>query len=340
MSISRKTVNTSKMVEYRQLGNGKLPYGSQIIFSNSGVYLILNLVNNKVYIGSCTKKVRNRIRGHISELRTNKHPNRYLQYSFNKHKIINFKFYMIERCHPNKCIEREQYWIDYYNSFNRDKGYNIAPKAGNCLGMKHTEETKERQSALMKKKKGTPEHREKISMEQKEIWSNIHYRNNMLAKLKESHKAPGFYQKRAASIKKSLNTPESKAKLSNASKNMWNDPNYRAKHSASMNKVFATPEYKLKQSLASKKKWESQEYRNKLTTARVNLWKNKDYKKNIIEIHKKRCNTPEYKAMISERTKQGNKRKEQKYLERYVSSQYWPDWLKELNGIPHNKESK
>lgn len=33
---------------------------------------------------------------------------------------------IIERCNPNEINKREKYWIKYYNSTNREKGYNIS----------------------------------------------------------------------------------------------------------------------------------------------------------------------------------------------------------------------
>ena len=50
-----------------------------------GVYVIENLMNNKVYIGSSIMRIKKRIEHHISMLRAGKHKNTYLQNAFNKY---------------------------------------------------------------------------------------------------------------------------------------------------------------------------------------------------------------------------------------------------------------
>ena len=50
----------------------------------SGIYKILNTHTDKFYIGSAMN-LHNRLKVHKSNLRLNKHPNKHLQFSFNKH---------------------------------------------------------------------------------------------------------------------------------------------------------------------------------------------------------------------------------------------------------------
>ena len=63
---------------------------------NSGIYVIVNLVNNKFYIGR-TKNFNNRKTQHFSKLRLNKHGNKYLQNAYNKYGEDNFIFLIYER---------------------------------------------------------------------------------------------------------------------------------------------------------------------------------------------------------------------------------------------------
>lgn len=120
-----------------------------------GVYKITNIVNNKVYIGSTTKPFIYRYRDHLEDLINNKHCNKYLQHSFNKHGVNNFKFEIKEICIKEECRTREKYWIEYYESFKEEKGYNILRYTTNSLGYKHSEETKQYLSEI---KKGKPQH--------------------------------------------------------------------------------------------------------------------------------------------------------------------------------------
>jgi len=111
-----------------------------------GIYCIKNLTNCKVYIGS-SMDVNRRIRKHKELLNKNKHENRYLQNSWNKHGKDNFIFNCIESFKfesKEKLLQREQYWIDYYNASNRSKGYNILSIAGSSLGFKLSNEAKEK----------------------------------------------------------------------------------------------------------------------------------------------------------------------------------------------------
>ena len=50
----------------------------------SGIYLITNLINNKVYVGSAANILK-RWNDHIRTLKGNKHPNIFIQRSWNKY---------------------------------------------------------------------------------------------------------------------------------------------------------------------------------------------------------------------------------------------------------------
>jgi len=108
----------------------------------SGIYKIINIINNKIYIGSAVN-IYIRWKSHIQLLQNNKHHSIYLQNSWNKYGGGNFKFEIIEYIEDkNKLIEREQFYLDTYNSYNPLFGYNESPTAKSPLGFKHTEETK------------------------------------------------------------------------------------------------------------------------------------------------------------------------------------------------------
>ena len=51
----------------------------------------------------------------------------------------NFSFSILEYCEPNKCLDREQYYIDLLKP-----SYNIFIVAGSSLGFKHSLDTKEK----------------------------------------------------------------------------------------------------------------------------------------------------------------------------------------------------
>ena len=130
----------------------------------TGIYKITNIITGKCYIGSASDFHERWIR-HTNLLNKNKHHSIKLQNSWNKYGEYNFIFEIIEECKLIKeiLIEKEQYYIDLYDSFNN--GYNCLPKAGSKIGYKIISKTKEklRQVNLGKKyskeinnKKGSP----------------------------------------------------------------------------------------------------------------------------------------------------------------------------------------
>ena len=90
----------------------------------SGIYMILNIVNNKYYIGS-TSNLPIRKSNHFTKLKQNKHVNQHLQYSYNKYGKDAFSFIILENCDRSDLIERELYWMTLKNSHNKSMGYNI-----------------------------------------------------------------------------------------------------------------------------------------------------------------------------------------------------------------------
>ena len=94
----------------------------------SGIYAIINKVNNKIYIGS-SKNIYNRKAQHYSELRGNYHENKFLQRSWNKYGENNFEFRVIEIVENiDKLLEVEQKYIDKYYDGGKNC-YNMNPKA-------------------------------------------------------------------------------------------------------------------------------------------------------------------------------------------------------------------
>lgn len=62
----------------------------------TGIYIIKNILTEKVYIGSA-KSVLSRLNAHKYQLLNNKHFNKHLQSSYNKYGINNFTFELIEK---------------------------------------------------------------------------------------------------------------------------------------------------------------------------------------------------------------------------------------------------
>ena len=118
------------------------------------IYLWTNLVNGKKYVGQTTCFHR-RMKNY-----RHTYPNAYMERAVNKHGLDNFDITILERDVPlDKLDEREQYWLDYYQSYDLDKGYNICKVAGTTRGVTHTEEWCQEHSDYMKEKWKDAEYR-------------------------------------------------------------------------------------------------------------------------------------------------------------------------------------
>lgn len=90
----------------------------------TGIYIIKNTINSKIYIGQSIN-LNSRISNHKYCLRKNIHRNNYLQNEYNKYKEKIFEFKILEYCSIDKLDEREVFWIKYFDSLNRQNGYNL-----------------------------------------------------------------------------------------------------------------------------------------------------------------------------------------------------------------------
>lgn len=118
-----------------------------------GIYKITNKTNNKVYIGQSIN-IEQRWKTHLKKSRILNTP---LYQAMRKDGIENFLFEVIEECNQEQLNNKEKYWINYYNSTNSNKGYNIlkgthqnnnnnnlSKRTYNSLTLKQVEEIKDK----------------------------------------------------------------------------------------------------------------------------------------------------------------------------------------------------
>lgn len=123
----------------------------------SGVYQILNKANGKRYIGS-TVNFQKRKTDHFQRLKRGMHHNDYLQNAWNLYGAKSFAFEVLEYVsNLDQLIEREQHYIDCLCP-----EYNLSPTAGSQLGIKRTEETKQKMRQANIGKKLSEETKQKI----------------------------------------------------------------------------------------------------------------------------------------------------------------------------------
>jgi len=118
------------------------------------IYKIINLSNNKIYVGQAVSHILNhkryrpyghegRFRCHISEaFSTKKNQSHYLNNAIRKYGVTNFVVEIIECCEISNSDERETYYIKELNSLFPN-GYNL--KNGGSV-FTHSDESKKRLS--------------------------------------------------------------------------------------------------------------------------------------------------------------------------------------------------
>lgn len=127
----------------------------------SGVYSIVNILNNHRYIGS-SMNIHQRLANHRSKLRTGKHNNVHLLRAYNKYGEDNFKVQILEVCDKirDTLVFLEQKYLDLKPE------YNISPFANrpDSTGKKCPEHVKQLLRQQRLGKKASDETRRKISL--------------------------------------------------------------------------------------------------------------------------------------------------------------------------------
>lgn len=114
--------------------------------------MIKNTINEKIYVG-CSVDVDRRINTHKSKLSKGIHNNLHLQQSYEKYGKDVFTFTLIEECTIENLYEREDYYATYYNSMDKNYGYNKLPTSENMRPKTLTDEIKKK---ISEAKKGIP----------------------------------------------------------------------------------------------------------------------------------------------------------------------------------------
>jgi group I intron endonuclease len=151
-----------------------------------GVYKIKNIKTNKNYIGKSVD-IERRFRKHLATIRyNNEHKKGSICFDFvtdaRTHGIESLELQILEEINikdENLFAEKELYWINFYESCNQNKGYNITKNSGSVLF--HSAETIER----FKKRIIKDSTRRKIGERAKETWKNQNLRDQMASKLKK-----------------------------------------------------------------------------------------------------------------------------------------------------------
>jgi group I intron endonuclease len=102
----------------------------------SGIYLIRNTINDKVYVGQ-SKNVLTRISQHKNLCHSVHLRNAIKKYGWDKFEVSILEY--VDNL--SQLTEREQYWLNTLDACNPEVGYNICPVAKSSAGTKHSDET-------------------------------------------------------------------------------------------------------------------------------------------------------------------------------------------------------
>jgi len=194
-----------------------------------GIYAIINTVNRKMYVGK-SRNIEARFWSHKNQLKKDvrcKDTNRYLFSSVKKYGIENFEFKILESFESISDAElsdKELFYMDLYNSCNKDHGYNLRRDSSTKtevhedtkelirlnnlgernpnFGKKWTDEQKLRASEITKRllSEGvydhlrTSEYKEKLSKFASELWKDEARKLRMAENVSLNRRVFGFRQ--------------------------------------------------------------------------------------------------------------------------------------------------
>ena len=130
-----------------------------------GIYKIVNSINGKLYIGSALN-IMTRFATHKHLLFEGKHFNLHLHNAWDKYGSDNFLFEILEECDKECLKDKEEYYIQTLKSNDRELGYNIRINCSTNLGLKSSNETREKLRISHLGQKRSKETQEKISKAQ------------------------------------------------------------------------------------------------------------------------------------------------------------------------------
>lgn len=230
------------------------------------MYCIQNLINGKRYVGSAAKSFYIRWVNHRNRLIANTHHNVRLQRAWNKYGRDAFVFSILETCEPRFCVAIEQTFIDCFRSCDSRYGYNLAPIAGSTLGVKYSEESRAKLSAM--RQNVSLETRQKISAAKKGVKKSPEAVEKGAAKLRGRKMSKEFSEKLSARNRGRTVSQETRDKIRETSRKRKPSPESIAKAKATKEARGISDAVRLKLSLATRGKKQSPEHVAKKVASR------------------------------------------------------------------------
>lgn len=143
------------------------------------VYVAINKMDGKVYVGKTIHSLLVRKHGHLDDMRRGS--NFHFHNALRKYSPESFDWQVIDQAETEQELnEKEKYWIQFYKSFDPVFGYNLTLGGD---GVVPTEETRQKMSTSLKGKPGTFLGRKHTEETKKKIGSSrLGKRSPMLGK--------------------------------------------------------------------------------------------------------------------------------------------------------------
>lgn len=270
----------------RRFPQGLLCKTTDIPEGCGAVYLITNLVNDKVYVGQTWRRVTIRWCQHKSDAAAGSLT--HLHRAIRGYAPENFAIALLGFSATQEGLDNmERMWIAVLGSANRKIGYNLT--FGGVSG-RPTAETIQKMSEAKKKNWENPEYRDKMTDISTHLSGEPERREKMSGESKARWQNPDFREQMIFGIIATLATPEVKAKKSAAMAQVWENPAHRAVIQKGISNSQA------KKSASMKKKWEDPAYREK----RAETFSRPEVKQKQSEATKARMADPEVRKRLSE----------------------------------------
>jgi group I intron endonuclease len=204
----------------------------------AGIYKLTNICNGKFYIGK-TFSIKQRINDHKTS--KNKVSNKtFIKNAISKYGWESFKIEILEifenfdKLNDNiSLLEREAFYINFYDSANKDKGYNICKFSTDRTGIPLSNEAKIKLSIFNRGKKLSDETKEKIrqskvggkfSDEHRKKLSEAKRRNPMSEEHKEKLRLSNIGKKLSDETKEKIRVKLSGRTISEETKDKFRKP--------------------------------------------------------------------------------------------------------------------
>ena len=98
------------------------------------IYAIKSKTTQRIYVGRTRQQIEERIKAHLTLLRSKKHTNKLMQEDYNKYGEDDFEYYELETGLEYKDRNRECFYMDKYKTCDSRYGYNTRDNHSRAKG--------------------------------------------------------------------------------------------------------------------------------------------------------------------------------------------------------------